>query len=344
MPMNSFLIMIYSGLKIESKLVYSIDIDLVASEKDIDPGLSATVDFDPPEGWSPVAVYDSTQRAHEAGLAILAMGQAYWLLPYEESYFICVATDQLHRVRAELEVMQGFGEYRRPVHVEVSFDELNVSTWSFIFYALLLIGCFTAQGFFPLQSFGRVDAGMMVENGEWWRAITALTLHGDVVHLVSNLVAGVGFALLLARFFGAGAGWLLILLTGAVGNALNAWVHYPEAHFSIGASTAVFAALGMITGVGLWVALLQPVERWTMPRWLLPAFGGLTLLGLLGVGDGVDGRIDVAAHISGFIVGGLVGFLCATRQAAFVRAAKYGKWFALAAVALVTVAWAAALW
>jgi membrane associated rhomboid family serine protease len=80
-----------------------------------------------------------------------------------------------------------------------------------------------------------------------------------------------------------------------------------------------------------------------MPRWLIPAFGGLTLLGLLGVGEGLDGRIDVAAHISGFICGGALGFLGATRQTFFVRVAKYGKWFGLLVLTLIAAAWAAAL-
>ena len=53
---------------------------------------------------------------------------------------------------------------------------------------------------------GRIDAVSIVARWELWRAVTALTLHGDVVHLVSNLVAGAGFALLVARFFGAGMG------------------------------------------------------------------------------------------------------------------------------------------
>ena len=314
----------------------------MASEKNTDSDLSTPVDFDPPEGWSPVAVYDSTRSAHEAGLAILAMGHAYWLLPYEDHYIICVTTELLVPVQKELDAVQAQGGRRRPSHKQIAFAEFETTLWSFVVYALVLVGCFVAQGVWPMQAAGRVDAALMIEGGEWWRALTALTLHGDVVHLASNLVAGVGFVFLSSRFFGAGAAWLLVLITGAVGNALNAWVHYPEAHLSIGASTAVFAALGIITGAGLWVALMQPVERWTMPRWLMPAFGGLTLLGLLGIGDGLDARIDVAAHLSGFAVGGMVGFICAMRQTVFVRAAKYAKWLGLAALALLGAAWFAA--
>ena len=314
----------------------------MASDKDVISDLPIPSDFDPPDGWGAVALFETTQEAHEAGLAILAMGHAYWLLPHEEAYIICVATPKLPAVRHELEVMQSLGKRSLPNNRQAPYRELTVGIWSFALYAILLSACFTAQFFFPLKSAGRVDATLMMDQGEWWRAVTALTLHGDVVHLASNMVAGIGFAFLLARFFGAGAGWLLILMTGAAGNALNAWVHYPEAHFSIGASTAVFAALGLITGVGLWVAVMQPAERWTMPRWLIPAFGGLTLLGLLGVGEGLDGRIDVAAHISGFMCGGVVGFLCATRQRFFVQAAAYSRWIGVFVIVLLGLAWSMA--
>jgi membrane associated rhomboid family serine protease len=315
----------------------------VASDKNLVFDWQVPGDFDAPEGWCPVAVYESAQGAHEAGLAILAMGHAYWLLPYEDTYIICVAVGKLSEVRHELEVMERLGHRSKPGGRRTPYEELPVSAWSFVLYALLLIACFAAQSFLPILTAGRVDATMMVDGGEWWRALTALTLHGDVVHLVSNLVAGIGFASLVARFFGAGAAWLLILISGAAGNALNAWVHYPEAHLSIGASTAVFGALGLITGVGLWIAMMQPAERWTMPRWLLPAFGGLTLLGLLGIGDGLNGQIDVAAHFSGFLCGGGLGFLCAARQAAFVRMDRFGRWVGLLALALVGVAWVLAL-
>lgn len=316
---------------------------MVASEKELIEDSQDSGEFHAPAGWSPAAVYETAALAHEAGLAILAMGHAYWLLPDGENFIICVATGKLPEVQRELEVMERMRKRTGSHPAAVVPNELSVSVWSFLVYALLLTGCFVAQSYFPLTSAGRVDAALMVEEGEWWRTVTALTLHADVVHLVSNLVAGLGFALLLSRFFGAGAAWLMILITGALGNGLNAWIHYPETHLSIGASTAVFAALGIITGVGFFLALRQPAERWTMPRWLLPAFGGLTLLGLLGVGEGIDDRVDVAAHISGFLCGSLAGFVGAARQANFVRWSKHGKWLGLSVLLVIAGAWCLAL-
>jgi membrane associated rhomboid family serine protease len=289
-----------------------------------------------------VAAYESPDAAHEAGLAILAMGQAYWLLPFEGRYLVFVASGRAELVRRELESISQLG--RRRVRASAhGFSEFRVSAGPFWVYAILLIGVFLGQPYADLKTRGGIDAERMVLSGEWWRAVTALTLHGDVVHLVSNLVSGLGFAFFVARFFGAASGWCLILLAGAMGNALNAWVQYPEGHLSIGASTAVFGALGIMTGVGMWAAWGQPGKSWTFTPWLLPAFGGLTLLGLLGIGDGMSGTIDVAAHISGFLCGGLLGLLGAVRQSVFLKLEKWGAWIGCLSLSVIGISWAVAL-
>ena len=296
-------------------------------------------DFEPPEGLVAVAMFDDFAKAGESGLAILAMGNAYWTLLHEGAYVLCVDPGKAEAVRSELREL-AILESRRKRRRSVDYREFSFGWFSFLLYAVVLIGGFMLQEALELGPYGRVDALAMMDSGEWWRALSALTLHGDVVHLVSNLVAGMGFAFFVARFFGAAAGWLLILLSGSAGNALNAWVYYPEPHFSIGASTAVFGALGLLTGVGVWVALSEPEQRWTLPRWLVPVFGGLTLLGLIGVGDGL---VDVAAHISGFFCGFLLGVVGANFQKVFARLERWGYWLGGLSLLLVVGAWVLAL-
>ena len=48
---------------------------------------------------------------------------------------------------------------------------------------------------------GRVD-GNLIRAGEWWRTITALTLHSGVRHLLGNLVFGVFFGIFAGRLLG----------------------------------------------------------------------------------------------------------------------------------------------
>ena len=183
-----------------------------------------------------------------------------------------------------------------------------LSLWVF---GWLLGGCYFAeQALGPAWiDRGEADAEAIVQHGEWWRAITALTLHGDASHLIANLATGVLFAAFLLPQFGTGLTWLLILLTGAFGNIINSWGYRGESHHSIGASTAVFGALGLLVGSELWARWSDPATR---TRWqlVLPLGAGLSLLAYLGVGD-KHGQIDYMAHCWGFATGLAFGIAAA---------------------------------
>ena len=134
--------------------------------------------------------------------------------------------------------------------------------------------------------------------GQWWRLITALTLHADWGHLSSNLAIGGLFILLLCRELGPGLAWSLLLVAGSLGNLLNAVFHH-GGHNSVGASTAVFGVVGMLSVIGM-MRHRQNLRR----RWLLPVAAALALLALLGT----EGKnTDLGAHFFGFICGGVVG-------------------------------------
>lgn len=291
--------------------------------------------FECPLGLAVVGVYRDFARSGEAGLVILAMGDAYWTFIHEEVYVLCVNESRAEAVSAELEAYALLDSKKVQSGAYRYFD-FKFGWLSFALYLLLLVGVFSLQTPFDLIALGRVDSLAIIDLNQWWRALTALCLHTDAVHLVSNLVAGMGFAFFVSRFFGAAAGWMLILLSGVAGNLLNAWVYYPEAHYSIGASTAVFGALGILTGIGVCSALTEPQQRWALPRWLVPVFGGLTLLGLIGVGDG---PVDVAAHISGFACGLVMGLIGAFYQSVFERLHRLSWWVVTALFGLIGIAW-----
>lgn len=134
----------------------------------------------------------------------------------------------------------------------------------------------------------------LIRYGEWWRLITALTLHADWLHLISNLTIGGFFVFLLCREFGAGFGWTLLLMAGILGNWANSQVQLPT-HSSIGASTAVFAAVGVLAAINL---VRHRQDR--RGQWKLVVVGALALLALLGT----EGKnTDLGAHLFGFIFG-----------------------------------------
>ncbi len=148
---------------------------------------------------------------------------------------------------------------------------------------------------------GRVD-GILIRNGEWWRTITALTLHANLRHLLGNLIFGVFFGIFAGRLLGSGVAWLTIVVAGAFGNAANTLL-LDSAHRSIGASTAVFATLGLLAGF-VWRGRLMAQDRWSTR--LGPIVGGLALLMFTGTGDE---NTDIGAHLMGFVCGFAAGML-----------------------------------
>jgi membrane associated rhomboid family serine protease len=172
-------------------------------------------------------------------------------------------------------------------------------------YILIIcaVAWFTATSFLVQDwlSAGRVD-GVLIRAGEWWRTVTALTLHGSLRHLVGNIVFGAFFGFFAGRLLGSGIAWLAILLTAASGNAFNMLL-LESTHRSIGASTAVFAALGIVAGF-VWRGKLMAQDRW--PYRVGPIVGGFALLMYTGTGDA---NTDIGAHLMGFLCGFAGGML-----------------------------------
>jgi membrane associated rhomboid family serine protease len=136
--------------------------------------------------------------------------------------------------------------------------------------------------------------------GQVWRTVTALTLHADTLHVLGNALTGSIFLSAVNRRLGDGRGPLLMLVAGALGNGMNA-LWYRTGHLSIGASTAVFGAVGILAATQLMV------DRAAGPRpWLeraAPVVGGIALLGMLGASP----HSDLLAHLYGLIGGIVVG-------------------------------------
>ena len=146
---------------------------------------------------------------------------------------------------------------------------------------------------------GNAQAGKILD-GQWWRLVTALTLHADWAHLSSNLAIGGIFVFFLCREIGSGLSWGLLLSAGALGNLVNACVQ-PPSHGSVGASTAVFGAVGILAAISL-VRYRHNLRT----RWTLPVAGALALLALLGT----EGKnTDLGAHLFGFVYGFFLGLI-----------------------------------
>jgi rhomboid protease GluP len=124
-----------------------------------------------------------------------------------------------------------------------------------------------------------------------------------VPHLLGNAVASALLVTAVCQQLGPGVGLWLLLLAGAGGNALTAAVHR-AGHVSVGASTAMFGAIGILAGL----RIAAPGRVGSTPRkWWVVAAATLGLLALVGTGP----TADLFAHLFGLLVGGALGLVAA---------------------------------
>ena len=209
-----------------------------------------------------------------------------------------------------------------------------VAAWILTLWTFFLFDQSDTWGYEWVQR-GLSRAGRVLD-GEWWRPITALTMHSGWSHLASNVVFGALFLVLVAQLVGNGAALFSALLSGALGNLLNAWIQRPE-HGSIGASTAVFGLIGVLAA-HQWIRRRR-VRHGFVYRWAPLVLGGV-FLGWMGTGGE---RTDVLAHCTGLLTGGFVGAALGTLEPRRFarRGAQIG--LALASIAILAAAWSVAL-
>lgn len=237
-------------------------------------------------------------------------------------------------------------ELRRRPRVILAPSRVYPHAWwgSAVYVALLaLLAMAVVRGWWRPDTFliGSLDAGA-VQAGQWWRAITALTLHLDIVHLIMNLGSGAAIGFMASRQIGAGHAWLLTVMGAAMANLVEALLSVPG-HQSVGASTAVFAALGLLAAHS-WrtrgAAAISRLRRWA------PLVAGAALLGLLGTGASdqvADTGTDLIAHVFGFVFGAALGVLVALPTIS-ARVDAVPQWLSGAlTLALVAVGWRLAL-
>ncbi|NHA06626.1 rhomboid family intramembrane serine protease [Mucilaginibacter sp. HC2] len=141
--------------------------------------------------------------------------------------------------------------------------------------------------------------GPAVKNGEWWRLITCMFLHGGVMHLLMNMFG----LLLVAAFLRSLLDNLKLGITyficGLLASLASIW--WNPTIVSIGASGAIFGLYGVA------IALLTTNKSGTGNK------KGILLSFLFFVGVnllfGLIGNTDNAAHIGGLVSGLIMGYV-----------------------------------
>jgi len=277
----------------------------------------------------------SKQLCREFSLVLEAQAIEHEVLESGDFWSLAVAPALLHRAHDEI------GRYSAERSVPRSRPILSephagaaIGAAGYVLILLTTAYC-TGIALFGADwlSIGAVKAGSA---GEWWRAVTALTLHVDQEHLLGNLLFGVFAGIGAGRLLGPGVAWSSILGAAALANYVEILIA-PPAHRAVGASTAVFAALGLLAGLA-WRRRLTLRERgWHM---IAPLIAGVCLLTLLGAGTA---HVDVLGHALGFLFGVVIGWLYARAEIPRDHAVSVQIAAAVAAVSLICVAWLLAL-
>jgi membrane associated rhomboid family serine protease len=250
-------------------------------------------------------VYESRNRADcsDRALVLTAAAIPFQIVDDFESCALVVPAE--YSARAMDELIQYDEENPPPVVIKTEPLEPHNAIPGLIGYILIICAVAVIADFAPWGKnwyvAGRVD-GELIRAGEWWRTLTALTLHADLKHLAGNLAFGIMFGFFAGRLLGSGVAWLGIILAAATGNALNMFL-LESTHRAIGASTAVFAALGLVAGF-VWRGKLMRQDRWSYR--IGPIVGGFALLMYTGTGGE---KTDIGAHLMGFLCGLLAGVL-----------------------------------
>ena len=301
---------------------------------------------DPPEYRSepvPVRVTHSPQQLDAWALTLSSRGIASRARKADGAFELYVAAHEVDLAIAELNAIdREERDARSAAAADAALARPPLSkhaSLGAVVVALLLLAFFAITG--PRAdgdlwfAAGASDAERVLQ-GEWWRTVTALTLHADSAHLISNVGIGTLVIAAVMRSQGVGFGSALVLASGTAGNLVNAWVHQ-TLHRSVGFSTAVFGAIGILGGLAFVDALRHIKPR--RPAWTALA-GTLGLLALFGMSD--KGSVDVLAHVFGAAAGLSIGLLSAWLQAHPKN--NSGQWLAgTTALAAVFASWWIAL-
>jgi len=134
-----------------------------------------------------------------------------------------------------------------------------------------------------------------VANGQSWRLVTAMFLHGGLIHVAFNVIVLLQLGRLCELYFDARRTFVIFFVSGFVGMAASCLA----GNFSVGASGAVMGLAGGVlakarfSGGGLDRVILSSVGRWVV---------FIVILGF------IVPRVDWIGHLVGLFAGAALGY------------------------------------
>lgn len=253
----------------------------------------------------PVRVARERRKADEWSLVLTAADIEHDVAPSGRNWLVLVGDDEL---AAALEALDAYDHEQRLSQAAPQPRIEYGPTYAGVAYGVALLLFYVWVEYIgdsaAWEDGGRAYAARIV-NGEWWRTVTALTLHANLAHVLGNAVIGAVFGGALCRLIGPGTALWVMLLAGGAGNLVNAYLRTGP-HAAVGASTAVFGALGALAGVEAWrrraadqQSLADDFLSSTRRRPWVPLGTAIAMLAMLGAGE----ETDIWAHLFGMLAG-----------------------------------------
>ncbi|XP_027364250.1 RHOMBOID-like protein 2 isoform X1 [Abrus precatorius] len=154
-----------------------------------------------------------------------------------------------------------------------------------------------------LTKMGALRWDNVVNKHQGWRLVTCIWLHAGIIHLLANMLSLVFIGIRLEQQFGFLRIGIIYLVSGFGGSVLSSL--FIRDHISVGASGALFGLLGAM--------LSELITNWTIYSNKAMALLTLLVIIVINLGIGILPHVDNFAHIGGFLVGFLLGFILLPR-------------------------------
>lgn len=179
-----------------------------------------------------------------------------------------------------------------------------------MFFVTVFTGGFTTQN---LMNLGGLVPYLVVNQGEYWRILSAMFLHGSFIHILSNMFALYILGFPLEKIMGKFRYAILYLVSG-IGSGVAVVLFSNSLTLVIGASGAIYGIVGSL----LYITFARP--NWFTPQ----SVRSIRLMILLNLTfTFIIPNISIAGHIGGLIVGVLISLVLIPKKPDFTRFVRH---------------------
>jgi rhomboid protease GluP len=141
----------------------------------------------------------------------------------------------------------------------------------------------------------------LVMQGEWWRLMSCMFLHANLMHIGANMYSLWALGRMLEALVGWKSTFLVYMVTGVLAS-LTSVVYHTDAVIGIGASGAIFGLFGAFATLVLKKKVVGAGGQLLSIKSLMAPL-------LINLGISLLPDIDLSAHLGGFVSGAMLGLL-----------------------------------